>query len=51
MEKKLIPVGNGWALYMNATILQLLDIDPETDMVNYQVENDVLKITKTKKKK
>lgn len=42
--------GNGWALSMNATILGLLDINPETDMVKYTVIDDKLIITKSNKK-
>lgn len=50
MERKLFKSGNGWGLFINSTILKLLKINPETDMVEYQVENDVLKITKAKRK-
>ncbi len=46
MERKLIRSGNGWALFINSTILKLLKIDPEKDKVEYIVENDVLKIKK-----
>ncbi len=49
MERKLLRVGNGWALFINSTILKLLKIDPKTDTVEYTIENDTLKITKTKK--
>lgn len=49
MERKLFRSGGGWALFINTTILKLLKINPETDMVEYQVENDVLKIMKVKK--
>ena len=49
MERKLFRSGNGWALFINTTILNLLKINPETDKVEYQIENDVLKITKVKK--
>ena len=50
MERKLFKSGHGWGLFINSTILKLLKINPETDMVEYQVENDVLKITKAKQK-
>ena len=49
MERKLFRSGNGWALFINTTILKLLKINPETDKVEYQIENDVMKITKVKK--
>ena len=48
MERKLSRSGNGWALFVPSTILKLLKINPEKDRVEYQIENDVLKITKVK---
>ncbi len=48
MERKLYRSGNGWGLFINSTILKLLKINPETDKVEYIVENDVLKIRKAK---
>lgn len=50
VDRKLIRNGNGWALFINSTILGLLDVNPETDMVKYVVENDKLIITKSDKK-
>ena len=50
MEKKLYKSGHGWALFLNQSILKLLKIDPEKDLVEYEIENDVLKIRKVKKK-
>ena len=38
--------GNGWALCINSTILGLLDINPEIDMVKYSIESNKLIITK-----
>ena len=46
MKKKLIASGSGWALFMSKTILELLNINPETDMVELEVENKVLKVKK-----
>lgn len=48
-DRKLIRNGNGWALCINSTILQLLDIDPAINMVKYSVEKDKLIITKSEK--
>lgn len=48
MERKLFRSGGGWGLFINSTILKLLKINPETDKVEYIVENDVLKIRKAK---
>ena len=49
-DRKLIRNGNGWALTINSTILKFLDVNPETDMVKYVMENDKLIITKSDKK-
>ena len=51
MDRKLMRNGNGWALCLNATILDLLKINPKTDMVEYTVERDKLIITKSDKKR
>ena len=51
MNRKFFKSGNGWALFVSKTILELLKIDPEKDFVEFQVENDVLKITKVKESK
>ncbi len=48
-DRKLIRNGNGWALCINSTILQMLDVDPNTNMVRYTMENDKLIITKSDK--
>ena len=48
-DRKLMRNGNGWALSLNATVLKLLDVDPKINMVQYTIENDTLKITKSKK--
>ena len=43
--------GNGWVLCLNATILDLLKVDPKIDMVEYVMERDRLVITKSNKKR
>lgn len=51
MDRKLMRNGNGWALSINSTILQLLKVNPEEDMVEYTIEKDKLIITKSLNKK
>ncbi len=46
MERKLFRSGNGWVLFINSTLLELMKVNPETDMVEYVMENDTLKIKK-----
>lgn len=50
-DRKLMRNGNGWALCLNATILDLLKVNPKTDMVEYTIERDKLIITKSDKKR
>lgn len=51
IDRKLIKNGNGWALCINATILGLLDVNPERDMVRYTMVENKLIITKSDKKR
>lgn len=44
--KKLSRAGSGWALFMPKTLLELIDVNPEFDMLKIQVENNTIKITK-----
>ena len=49
MKKKLIKSGNAWVLLMQKAILELLDINPEEDEVELEIENKILKVKKVKK--
>lgn len=49
MKRKFIRTGNGWALFIPKVIMKLLDIDPEKDFIEMQIENEVLKIKKVDK--
>lgn len=46
MERKLIRSGTGWCAYINNTVLQLIEVNPEVDMVKYRIENNELIISK-----
>lgn len=46
--KKLSRSGSGWALFMPKTILELIDVNQEKDMLKIQVGNNTIKITKAK---
>ncbi len=46
MKKKLSRSGSGWALFMPKTLLELIDVNPETDCLEVKVENDVIKVRK-----
>jgi len=49
MKKKLIKSGNAWVLLMQKAILELLDINPELDEVELEIENKTLKVRKADK--
>lgn len=49
MKKKMYRSGNAWALLIQKAILELLDINPEVDEVELEVENKVLKVKKAEK--
>ena len=46
MKKKLFKSGNAWVLLLQKAIIELLDIDPENDEVELEVENKTLKVRK-----
>lgn len=48
-DRKLIRNGNGWAMTINSTILEFLDVNPEINMVKYSLYNDMLVIKKSDK--
>jgi len=47
MKKKLFKSGNAWVLLLQKAVLELLDINPETDEVELEIENKVLKVKKS----
>jgi len=49
MKKKLFKSGNAWVLLLQKAILELIDINPETDKVELEVENKVLKVKRADK--
>ena len=49
MKKKMYRSGNAWTLLIQKAILELLDINPEVDEVELEVENKVLKVKKAEK--
>ena len=49
MKRKLSKSGNGWSVFLPKVIIELLDINPEIDKIDMEVENKVLKIKKEDK--
>ncbi len=50
MKRKLIRSGSGWAMFVSKTLLELLNVNPEIDFLDIEVEKDVLKIKKHEEK-
>lgn len=48
MKKNLFKSGGGWALFLPKPILELLDINPETDQVEMEINNKILEVKKAK---
>ncbi len=46
MHKKLLKRGSGYGLSLQVALLELLEINPEKDMVEYEVNGQVLTIKK-----
>lgn len=46
MKRKLSRSGSGWAMFMPKTLLELIDVNPESDQLEVKVENNTIKITK-----
>ncbi len=49
MERKLIRNGNGWALCLNSTMLECLNVNPEIDLVKYIILKDKILLEKGSK--
>ena len=43
MIRKLFRTGNGYSLFIPKVIIELLKIDPETDSIEMEIENNTLK--------
>lgn len=46
MVRNFAKSGGGWGLYLPNDVLALLEINPEIDLVDYEVDGRILKIKK-----
>ena len=46
LVRKLIKKGNSWSLYIPVPVLELIDVNPENDMIDISVEERILLIKK-----
>lgn len=49
MIRKIIQVGNSWGVIIPQSVLELLKVNPVLDKLEFEIENDVLKVRKCKK--
>jgi len=49
MKKKFTAIGNSWAMLFTKTMLEILDINPETDKAEIVFDKNVLIIKKEEK--
>ena len=45
MQRKLVPSGTGWELYMPKDVLKLLGFDPKSTQVIFKMDGNILKIS------
>ena len=48
MKKKFTKIGNSWAMLFTKTMLEMLDVNPEKDLVDIEFDKKVLKMEKNK---
>lgn len=46
MYKKVIKIGNSWGVIIPQSILGLIKVNPVVDKLEFEVENNILKIKK-----
>ena len=49
MRKKFTKIGNSWAMLFTKTMLEMLDVNPENELVEIEFDKKVLKMEKYKK--
>lgn len=50
MKKKFIKTGNSWAILFTKTMLEMMDIDPEKEQAEIEINNKILTIKKEETK-
>ena len=51
MKKNFTKVGNSWAILFTKTMIELLDVNPETDSLEIVFEKNVATIKKSEQNK
>lgn len=47
MKRKLSKSGNGWSIFLPKVVIELLELNPEIDQIEMNIENKVLTIKKS----
>jgi len=48
MKKKFTKIGNSWAILFTKTMLEMLDVNPESDQVEIEFNKKILTMEKEK---
>ena len=46
MKKKFTKIGNSWAMLFTKTMLEMLDVNPETEQVEIEFDRKILNMKK-----
>lgn len=47
MKRKFSKLGNGWSIFLPKVVIELLELNPEIDQIEMNIENKVLTIKKS----
>ena len=50
MKKKFTKIGNSWAMLFTKTMLEMLEVNPETEQVEIEFDKKILRMEKVKSK-
>ena len=51
MKKKFTKIGNSWAMLFTKTMLEMLDVNPETEQVEIEFDRKILNMKKVNNNK
>ena len=49
MKKKFTKIGNSWAMLFTKTMLEMMNVDPEHDQAEIDINNKIMTIKKEEK--
>ena len=51
MKKKFTKIGNSWAMLFTKTMLEMLDVNPEQELIDIEISNNTIVFKKDTKNK